>query len=222
MTEEFEVIGDYDHDLDLEDVEGADILGADILGGYAGPMGYDDIGAGPTPAQLAAMRRAGAARAAAMRRRAQRQHMIPVHQPPWRGRQLAPGVIAPDQGLLPLPLTGSGGTNTFTAAINTITFEGQLQKPFRGERLLVSTTRTGTSAVGRLVSQLFVGTDLQQLDVPGFDAEQVGAVTAFGVRLTMKPAQPGVFIRLVTTLSAALTSTDTIAATVTILGRNVH
>lgn len=147
---------------------------------------------------------------------------VRMHKPDWRNRQMAPGVIAPDQGLLPLPLTGSGGTNTFTSSISTITFQGQLQKPFRGERLLVTTTRTGTSAVGRLISQLFVGTDLQQLDVGGFDAEQVGAVQGFGVRLTMKPAQPGVFIRLITTLSSALTGTDTIFTSITVLGRNIH
>jgi hypothetical protein len=139
----------------------------------------------------------------------------------WRSTQLAPGVIAPDQGLLPLPLTGNSG-NTFDATTANITFEGQLQKPFRGERLLVSVVRTGASAVGRLISQLFVGTDLQQLDVTGFDAEQVGDPGAFGVRLTMKPAQPGVFIRLVTALSTPLTGTDTIFTTVTVLGRNVH
>lgn len=147
---------------------------------------------------------------------------VAVHRPDWRARQLAPGVIAPDQGLLPLPLTGSGGTNTFTASLLTITFQGQLQKPFRGERLLVTTVKTGTSATGRLISQLFVGTDLQQLDVGGFDAEQVGSVQGFGIRLTMKPAQPGVFIRLISTLSVALTSTDTIATTITVLGRNIH
>ena len=150
-----------------------------------------------------------------------RSSMVRVHRPQWRERQLAPGVIAPDQGMLPLPLNGVTG-NTFGLAQQTITFQGQLQKPFRGERLLVSTVRTGVSAVGRLIAQLFVGTDLQQLDVPGFDAEQVGAPNAFGVRLTMKPAQPGVFIRLVTVLSNALTTTDTITTTVTLLGRLIH
>lgn len=156
------------------------------------------------------------------RRRNRGVSRVAVRKPGWRNTTLAPGVIAPDQGLLPLPLTGSTGVSTFSAALNTITFEGQLQKPFRGERLLVSVVRTGASAVGRLISQLFVGTDLQQLEVQGFDAEQVGDPAAFGVRLTMKPAQPGVFIRLVTTLSAVLAGTDTIFTTVTILGRNVH
>lgn len=208
MGEYMEVVGD-DED---EDVEG-------YVMGYEGPMGdddydeevvgYDDDG---TPIIVGARRR---------RRRPRRSRRIRVSKPGWRKRTVAPGVIAPDQGMLPLPLTGTVG-NTFTAAIPTITFQGQLQKPFRGERLLVSTVRTGTSATGRLISQLFVGTDLQQLDINGFDAEQVGSPVAFGVRLTMKPAQPGVFIQLISTLNVALAGTDTIAATVTLLGRLVH
>lgn len=188
-----EVIG-YDDD----EVEGLAPVTGDVVG-------YDDDG--------------NEIVVGARRRRVAR---VAVRKPGWRQTTLAPGVIAPDQGLLPLPLTGSNGSNTFAAAVPSITFEGQLQKPFRGERLLVSVVRTGASAVGRLISQLFVGTDLQQLDVAGFDAEQVGDPAAFGVRLTMKPAQPGVFIRLVTTLSAVLAGTDTIFTTVTILGRNVH
>jgi hypothetical protein len=174
-----------------------DVVGGDVVG-------YDDDG---SPIVVTGRRRG-------------RSMRLPP-RPGWRQTQLAPGVIAPDQGLLPLPLSGQP-SNTFTSSVANITFEGQLQKPFRGERLLVSVTRTGASAVGRLISQLFVGTDLQQLDVPGFDAEQVGDPQAFGVRLTMKPAQPGVFIRLVTALSSALSGTDTIFATITVLGRNVH
>lgn len=190
-----------------------DVIGdEDDVEGYEGPMvvGYTDEGE-----PIIVGRRGG------RRRRRHRNALVQVHQPGWRARQIAPGVQAPDQGMLPLPLGGTT-TNTFTAAIPSITFQGQLQKPFRGERLLVSTVRTGTTATGRLISQLFVGTDLQQLDVPGFDAEQVGDPNAFGVRLTMSPAQPGVFIRLVSTLNTALAGTDTIVTTVTLLGRLVH
>jgi hypothetical protein len=155
-------------------------------------------------------------------RRPTRGGVVRMTKPAWRRSQIAPGVIAPDQGLLTLPMNGSGGTNTFTAAIPSITFQGQLQKPFRGERLLVSVIRTGASSTGRLLGQIFVGTDLQQLDIAGVDIEQIGTPNAFGVRLTMKPAQPGVFIRIVTTLSSALAGTDTIFASVQLLGRNVH
>lgn len=192
------------HGYDDDEVEG------DVMGEQMQVVGYDDDGTEIVVGRAPARRRRGAS--------------IRVHRPGWRTTQMAPGVIAPDQGLLPLPLTGITG-NEFSTAVgtaSTITFQGQIQKPFRGERLLVSTVRTGATAVGRLLSQLFVGTDLQQLDIGGFDAEQVGTPTAFGVRLTMKPAQPGVFIRLVTTLTTPVSGTDTILATVTLLGRLVH
>jgi hypothetical protein len=201
----FEVIGD-------DEVEG-DVMG-DVMG-YAGPMGdyeggaqvvgYDEDSGLPIVSGKGARRRRGRAN-------------IQVQRPGWRAGQLAPGVIAPDQGLLPLPM----GSVTFALATQTFTFQGQLQKPFRGERLLVSTVRAGTTAVGRLMGQIFVGTDLAALDVPPVDLEQIGAPNAFGVRLTMKPAQPGVFIRIVTALSTPLTTTDTIFATITLLGRNIH
>ena len=208
MARHFEVIGDDDDD----GVEG------DVMG-YGGPMGdydsgaevvgYDDegypvvVGAAPAPARRPARRRGPTVRLA---------------KPGWRNGQLAPGVIAPDQGLLPLPM----GQFTFTASAPTFTFAGQLQKPFRGERFLVSVVRTGTSATGRVLGQPFVGTDLALLDIQPIDMEQVGAQNAFGVRLTMKPAQPGVFIRVVATLSNALSGTDTIFVSMQLLGRNVH
>jgi hypothetical protein len=202
----FEVVGDDD-----DNVEG-DVMG-DVMGNYGGPMsdfdgssqvvGYDDAG---YPIVVGA------------RRRGRGRPMVALQKPGWRQGQLAPGVIAPDQGLLPLPM----GNFTFTAAAQTFTFSGQLQKPFRGERLLVTTVRTGASAVGRLLGQPFVGTDLALLDINPIDIEQIGALNAFGVRLTMKPAQPGVFIRIVTTLSSALAGTDTIFSSVQLLGRNIH
>lgn len=201
---QFEVVGDDDYG----DVEG-DVMG-DVMG-YGGPMGdyegesqvvgYDDSG---YPIVVGAARK--------------RRPMVAVRKPGWRQGQLAPGVIAPDQGMLPLPM----GNFTFTATAQTNTFSGQLQKPFRGERLLVTTVRTGATAVGRLLGQPFVGTDLALLDIQPIDIEQIGALNAFGVRLTMKPAQPGVFIRIVTALSTALTGTDTIFASVQLLGRNIH
>ena len=147
-----------------------------------------------------------------------RRPMVALQKPGWRQGQLAPGVIAPDQGLLPLPM----GNFTFNLANQTFTFQGQVQKPFRGERLLVTTVRTGTTAVGRILGQMFVGSDLAALDVPPVDIEQIGQPTAFGVRLTMKPAQPGVFIRIVCSLSSALAGTDTIFTSVQLLGRNIH
>ncbi|HSE01059.1 MAG TPA: hypothetical protein VLB72_10035 [Burkholderiales bacterium] len=201
----FEVVGDEDQDVE-GDVMG-DVMGYDgPMGGYEGGaevVGHDDYGY-PIVVGRGRPRR--------------RRPMVALSKPGWRQGQLAPGVIAPDQGLLPLPM----GNFTFAAAAQTFTFSGQIQKPFRGERLLVTTVRTGASATGRLLGQPFVGTDLALLDINPIDIEQIGALNAFGVRLTMKPAQPGVFIRIVTSLSNALTGTDTIFASVQLLGRNIH
>lgn len=156
------------------------------------------------------------------RRRRGRQIAIPP-KPNWRS-QLAPGVIQPDEGMVPLTLVGQAGAplGAFALGLSTITFQGQLQKPYRPERLLVSTVRTGTSAVGRLLTVLYVGTDLQQADINGWDAELVGLPGAFGTRLTCKAAEPGVLIRAVVTLSQPLTTTDTIFANFTFMGRIIH
>jgi hypothetical protein len=144
-------------------------------------------------------------------------------RPNWRN-QLAPGVIQPDEGMVPLPLAAQAGTppGTFVAALPSITFQGQLQKPFRGERFLVSVVRNGASATGRLLTQLFVGTDLQQAEIAGWDIELIGQANAFGTRLTTKAAEPGVFIRTVITLSAPPTGTDSIFASIVVLGRVIH
>lgn len=142
-------------------------------------------------------------------------------RPQWR-QQLAPGVIQPDEGMVPLPLTPLTAGGVFAAATPTITFQGQLQKPFRAERMLVSSVRTGASSTGRLLGQLFVGTDLQQGDIQAWDIELVGQATAFGTRLTTKSAEPGVLIRLQVTLSSVLTGTDTIFASVLFMGRIIH
>jgi hypothetical protein len=151
---------------------------------------------------------------------AHRLHRLPP-KPGWRA-QLAPGVIQPDEGMIPLPLVGNGGTNTFTATLQVITFQGTLQKPFRGERVLVSTVRVGTTAVGRLITLIFVGTDLQLADINGIDIELVGQAGAFGTRLTMKAAEPGVLIRMQSTLTPAVTGTDTVQTQIMLLGRVVH
>ena len=149
------------------------------------------------------------------------RHIALPPKPDWR-HQLAPGVIQPDEGMVPLTLVGQANGGTFNASNNTITFQGQLQKPYRAERLLCSTVRTGTSAVGRLLTVLYVGTDLQQADINGWDAELVGLPGAFGTRLTCKAAEPGVLIRAVITLSSPLASTDTIFANLTFMGRIIH
>lgn len=190
-------------------VYGDDGLDGDVMGGgdVMGDRSFDVV---------------GARHARHPAHRTQRQMAIPP-RPQWRN-QLAPGVIQPDEGMVPLPMTPNAGSpvGTFSATVTTITWQGQLQKPFRAERLLVSVVRTGTSATGRLLTQFFVGTDLQQAEISGWDAELIGQAGAFGTRLTAKAAEPGVFIRLVVTLSSNPTGTDTIFASMQFLGRVIH
>ncbi len=150
--------------------------------------------------------------------------IVPPPKPAWRQGDLAHGVQQPDEGLLPMPLNGAGGTNVFTATVGNITFESQVQKPYRAERMVFIVTRSGTSAANlRAQGQIFVGTDLQQGELGLLDFESLGAPTAFGFRLSLTPASPGVFLRLQTQLvGGALTGTDTIAINCYFLGRVIH
>lgn len=142
----------------------------------------------------------------------------------WRQGQLAHGVEMADEGMLPMPLSGAGGTATFTATVGNITFQGQMQKPYRAERLIFIVTRIGATAANlRVQGQIFVGTDLQQGELGLIDFESLGATTAFGTRLSCTPATPGVFLRLQTQLvGGALTGTDTILINTYFLGRVIH
>ncbi len=204
MQQHFDVVG---YDLDgqelLEDrYTGQIVRGGDLMGDYG------EVGAG---------------RLARRPQHRMQRHVPLPPRPDWRN-QLAPGVIQPDEGLVPMALTGQSGSppGQFSSTISQIVFQGQLQKPFRAERLLVSVVRTGATAVGRLLTQLFVGTDLQQAEITGWDAELIGQANAFGTRLTCKAAEPGVFLRCVVNLSNLLTSTDTILANFTFMGRIIH
>jgi len=165
----------------------------------------------------------GAVLGAALRRAASpARHLRLPPKADWRKGQLAPGVMARQEGLIPLPMTPLQGGGVFSATVASITWQGQLQKPFRGERLLVTTVRTGTTATGRLIGQIFVGTDLQLADISGIDLETVGNPASFGTRLTLLQAPPGVLIRLPVTISLVPTSPDTVAGFVTLLGRVIN
>lgn len=184
----------------LQSTEGDDGLDGDVMGDVLGA-------ARRRPRALAAHHGA--------------RHVQIPHKPGWRA-QMAPGVIMPDEGMVPLPLSPQANGGFFDTTFNQITFQGQLQKPFRPERLLVSTVRNGTSAVGRLLTQLFVGTDLQGGDITQWDAELIGQANAFGTRMTCKAAEPGVLVRMIVSLSQPVTGSDTVFATMTWLGRIVH
>lgn len=199
MERRFEVVGRRGGDvMGYDDVDGNDVMGV-----AAQVVGYDDAGY-PIVVGRGRARRGG--------------QNIAVHRPEWRDSQLAPGVIAPDEGMETLPM----GNLTYNLTTQTNTFQGQVQKPFRGERWLIRVVRTGTTATGVILAQLFAGTDLAQLDVAPIDLESLANPGSFGTRLTHKPIQPGVFMRAITTLSNAIASTDTIFVSLQLLGRNVR
>lgn len=184
-------------------------------------VGYDEAGE-PVYQPVS-----GAVMGGAVMGRGHHAHGHQIQLPPkpqWRHGELAHGVQTPDTGMFPLPLSGTAGTNTFSATVAAITFQGSLQKPYRAERLIFIVTRIGATAANlRVQGQMFIGTDLQQGELGLLDFESLGAVTAFGTRLTLTPANPGIFIRLQCQLvGGALAGTDTILVNTYFLGQIIH
>ena len=190
-----------------------------VMGSVMGQYGMVPYGGGGYPGMVL-----GAAHHGHGHHAQHHRAIIPPPKPEWRQGDLAHGVQQPDTGLLPMPLNGAGGTNVFTATVPNITFQSQVQKPYRAERMVFIVTRTGASAAAiRAQGQIFVGTDLQQGELGLLDFESLGAPTAFGFRLSLTPASPGVFLRLQTQLvGGALAGTDTIAINCYFLGQVIH
>jgi hypothetical protein len=152
------------------------------------------------------------------------QRVAIARKPGWRHGQWAPGVNAPQEGQVPLQMTPSLNNGVFTSAVTSITFTGRLQKPYRAERLIVTSSPIGTSAQGlQLLGQIFVGVDLQQATTQPVNLTALGANTAFGVRMTLQQAPPGVEISMTTSLfPASPAGTDVMGITILWLGRIVH
>jgi hypothetical protein len=131
-------------------------------------------------------------------------------------------VNAPADDRLIVPLTAQTAGGSFATAVNNIIFVGRPQKPFQGKRLLVKVVRTGTSATGALLGQLFAGSDLQQGALGRFDIESIGSATAFDTGISMTPVEPGVDINLDVLITPAPTSTDTVLVACFLLGDLVH
>ncbi len=219
-------------------VVGVDAWGRPVIG-QPRPVGTPSLfHPPPPPAQGMTQAQAQAALAQYGYGPAQNQNWLPVlgapqgpaPSPSWRDGEVAPGVQTTQEGMVPLPLvpqanggifTGPGGT---PANVTQIIFQGSLQKPYRAERLLVQVARIGSAATAGLFlqAQIFVGTDLQQGDILPIYLEPLGGATAFGTRLTLMQAPPGVLIRLICSLTGALTTTDTFAVNMQFLGRIIH
>jgi len=116
-----------------------------------------------------------------------------------------------------------GGVSTSYAAAGTlITFSARPQKPFKTARLITRGTKVGTSAVGNLVGQIFVGTDLQQGELGQIDLETIGAGNTFDTWLSLKQAEPGVWVRVQAQLTAYPTGTDFEYYTINAIGHYLH
>lgn len=205
-----DVLGDAQAVADMLGVDVGDVLGA-IARRRApvrrpAPRAFGRPGRGQPPRQLMAPR-LGA----------------PLTSPlPWRAPQLAPGVMAPFEGLVPLPLIPNAGGGTFTSVVNNISFQGRPQKPFRGERLVASVRRSaGAGGVLILAQSIFVGTDLQQAFAGGIDIE-IFAANSVDVRMVFTSAQPGIEYSILCTPSIAVPVGETVSVSLTVLGRIVQ
>ena len=151
-----------------------------------------------------------------------------VHSPPWRP-MMAPGSPPLGEGHVPLPLTaetygGSWGNTAGGGAPSgtTIIWSARPQKPFKANRIIARGTKSGPSAIGNIIAQVFVGTDLQQGELGFFDLESIGAANAFDTWISFKQVEPGVWLRLQGQLTAYPTGTDFETYTISVLGHYLH
>jgi hypothetical protein len=203
----FDVVGDVDGELD-----------GDVMGELEGDVDGDEI--------VGVVRRnPRTGRGQIVRvapRSVQRANSMQLPpKPQWRKNQVAPGVQRPTEDMWPLPLKPMVNNGIFTSAVTQITWQGQLQKPFRGERFLVEVSPSGTSAQAvQVMGQQFVGVNLQQAEIDPFNIALVGRADSFGTRLTLNAAEPGVLVRVQCFLAGgALTGTDQVFVSMMWLGR---
>lgn len=148
-----------------------------------------------------------------------------VPNPGWMKNSNPYGISAPIEGLIQLPLRpqDAAGTGTFTSTVTNIGFLGRTQRPFRGERVVATITRIGTTAATptvRTVNGIVVGVVPQQAQLGNTNVSE-WAATSFGVRMAMNVAYPGNDITSTLFLVGALTAPDTIVLDLTIYGRYV-
>lgn len=143
--------------------------------------------------------------------------------PGWR-QEFAPGVGMPGEGMEQLPLRPEQNNGIFTSVITQIDFIARPQRAFRGERPLIVFRGVGASAAGVIANinpGIFVGTQIVGSELGPVPVEGFGP-TAFGVRLTMPPATPGMLIRIPIQLQGALAGADTLLVSCSLIGRVVR
>lgn len=185
----------YDDDEDGEDME--DVEGYDVVG-------------------VRRARRAAAPKLLALPRKTN-----------WRKQVLTNGINKPREGMELLTLDPQSNNGVFDSgnvgAI--IKFIGECQRPFRAERLIAFVARVadaddGVPAGFILCTGIFVGTALQQLTLGEFNIEVFGP-TAFGVRMQLAPAAPGVKITMSVRCTIAPTNDQAIQVSLQFMGRSL-
>ena len=140
-------------------------------------------------------------------RRRRRGGNAMVRRPSLRQRivQQIPGVQSPEGRGQPLGL----GATAFTATSgNALQLTGLPQKPFQAQRLILDSTRTGTTATGLVtVSAISVGTD-NQLAGQAALALSAFASIAVDANILFTPAGAGISIGVSLNISIAPTTTD--------------
>jgi len=192
-----------------DDYAGDDYAGEDILGDFLGaPRRGRQRGRGRMRPRVRMRPRLGA----------------PLATPPlWRDAQAAPGVQVPTEQLLPLGFLPDGGSFSFVpGGPTTIVFRALPQKPFRGERLIIDVSKSAGAIANTVsVNTLAVGTDLQIVSAAPVPAVAFSP-TAFGVRLALTAAQPGIQISIaVELIGPALALNESVTVVPTVLGRAI-
>lgn len=142
--------------------------------------------------------------------------------PAWR-QAVAPGVDVPGQVIEQLPFradnngvfTGGGPTSAL--------FYARPQRAFRGERILVSVAKSaGATGVQAVVNPgIFVGTNLIGADL-GDTPIEAFAANAFGVRMMLSQATPGMEIKIPVELRGTLLVGETISIALVVFGRSIR
>jgi len=147
--------------------------------------------------------------------------MAPGFQMPgWRARQLAPGVQTPGENLFELTLNPLANDGILDPANSNIRFLAIPQKPFRGERLIITVNRsTGAGGVRVTRGPLIIGTEPQAANISQAGSADIYAPGAFGVRLAMSPAGAGIEVQMDLQANPAVPVGETVACSITILGR---
>lgn len=119
-----------------------------------------------------------------------------------------------------IPL-GFGNQSFSSTSGTTLTFTARPQAVFRGRRLVIDLTRTGSPTGLVTLTSLLIGTRNQLVGTLGIPVTTF-AGTAFGVDMMLDPAAPGIDITITLVTSAAPTTTDLITCGAAIIGKGIQ